>query len=318
LVALALLRARHFGRIHSKRETPLFTNESILAHGFARVRCPDCGYDTVVAFSCKERGLCPSCSARHMSETAAFLVDRVLPRVPVRQWVFAFPRHVRYILAKDAKLLGEALRIFIGEIFRDLRRRAGIRRMREGSCGAVTALQRFGGIINLNIHIHSLVLDGVYLDDPKSGAVCFRRLPPPSPDDLDRVLKRTRRRIGMLILKRRLPDGARHADGSDMDEANVAPTAMEALQGASIQGLLALSPGARKVLMSGELFDPPDEPVEFPERPFSRNSGDGYNLDAGRRIRAGDREGLETLCRYVLRPPFSQERIKRLPDGRVC
>jgi ribosomal protein S27E len=109
----------------------------ILAHGFARVRCPDCGYDTVVAFSCKERGFCPSCAARIMSETAAFLVDRVFPRAPVRQWVFAFPRHVRYILANDAKLLGDALRIFIGEIFRDLRRRARIRRMREGTCGAV-------------------------------------------------------------------------------------------------------------------------------------------------------------------------------------
>jgi len=27
----------------------------ILAYGFARLRCPDCGYDAVVAFSCKER-----------------------------------------------------------------------------------------------------------------------------------------------------------------------------------------------------------------------------------------------------------------------
>ena len=53
-----------------------FLECGILAYGFARLRCPDCGYDTVVAFSCKERGLCPSCAARHMSETAAFLSNR--------------------------------------------------------------------------------------------------------------------------------------------------------------------------------------------------------------------------------------------------
>ena len=57
----------------------------ILAHGFARVRCPDCGYDAVVAFSCKERGLCPSCEGRRMADTAAHLVDHVIPHVQVRQ-----------------------------------------------------------------------------------------------------------------------------------------------------------------------------------------------------------------------------------------
>ena len=34
---------------------------SILAHGFLRLRCGDCGYRKLVAFSCKRRVLCPSC-----------------------------------------------------------------------------------------------------------------------------------------------------------------------------------------------------------------------------------------------------------------
>ena len=33
----------------------------IFDHGFARVRCPDCRHEFLVAFSCKLRGLCPSC-----------------------------------------------------------------------------------------------------------------------------------------------------------------------------------------------------------------------------------------------------------------
>jgi hypothetical protein len=36
--------------------------------------------------SCKGRGVCPSCNTRRMAETAAHLVDHVLPRLPVRQW----------------------------------------------------------------------------------------------------------------------------------------------------------------------------------------------------------------------------------------
>jgi hypothetical protein len=45
----------------------------IFAHGFARARCGDCGHDYFVAFSCKGRGVCPSCNARRMVETAAHL-----------------------------------------------------------------------------------------------------------------------------------------------------------------------------------------------------------------------------------------------------
>jgi len=59
----------------------------IFAHGFARVRCDDCGDDYLVAFSCKGRGVCPSCNTRRMAEAAAHLSDHVFPRLPVRQWV---------------------------------------------------------------------------------------------------------------------------------------------------------------------------------------------------------------------------------------
>ena len=58
----------------------------IFAHGFARARCGDCGHDYFVAFSCKGRGVCPSCTTRRMVETAAHLNDHVFPRLPVRQW----------------------------------------------------------------------------------------------------------------------------------------------------------------------------------------------------------------------------------------
>ena len=66
-----------------------FLECGILAHGFLRVRCVDCAHEKLVAFSCKRRGFCPSCVARRMAQSAAVLVDEVIPQVPVRQWVLS-------------------------------------------------------------------------------------------------------------------------------------------------------------------------------------------------------------------------------------
>ncbi len=56
-----------------------------LEHGFLRVQCESCHDEKLVAFSCKRRGLCPSCGARHMADSATLLVDEVLPHQPMRQ-----------------------------------------------------------------------------------------------------------------------------------------------------------------------------------------------------------------------------------------
>ena len=52
-----------------------------------------------------------------MSDTAAHLVDRVFPHVPVRQWVLSFPYALRYRLAYDAPLVSEVLAIFTKTVF---------------------------------------------------------------------------------------------------------------------------------------------------------------------------------------------------------
>ncbi|HEY6597792.1 MAG TPA: transposase zinc-binding domain-containing protein [Pseudomonadales bacterium] len=62
-----------------------------LEYGYVRVKCDGCRHEHLVAFSCKRRGFCPSCGARRMIETSAHLIDHVLPPVPIRQWVLAFP-----------------------------------------------------------------------------------------------------------------------------------------------------------------------------------------------------------------------------------
>jgi hypothetical protein len=85
----------------------------IFAHGFARAWCDDCGHDYFVAFSCKGRGVCPSCNTRRMVETAAHLTDHVFPRLPVRQWVLSVPKRLRYFMQRDGPVLNMVLRIFL-------------------------------------------------------------------------------------------------------------------------------------------------------------------------------------------------------------
>ena len=76
-------------------------------------------------------------------------------------------------------------------------------------CGAITFVQRFGGALNLNVHFHSLVLDGVH--DPGDG-LRFRPLPPPSDGEVERVAHR----VGIL-LQGRLLGIRRIADTPDLE-----------------------------------------------------------------------------------------------------
>ena len=84
-----------------------------------------------------------------MSDTAAHLVDRIFPEVPVRQYVLSLPFALRPRLAFDQMLCSEVLRIFMQSVFTSLRRRA--RKTLTATwlhCGSVCFLQRSGGPIN--------------------------------------------------------------------------------------------------------------------------------------------------------------------------
>jgi hypothetical protein len=95
-----------------EREFRHYLECGILAYGFARARCPDCGHDFLVAFSCKGRTICPSCNARRMPETAAHLVDHVIPPLPVRQWVLSVPKRLRWYLEREPHAVSAVLHIF--------------------------------------------------------------------------------------------------------------------------------------------------------------------------------------------------------------
>jgi uncharacterized protein (DUF983 family) len=133
-----------------KDEFDAFLECGILAHGFLRLRCGECGHDKLVAFSCKRRGICPSCGARRMAQTAAHLVDHVIPHVPVRQWVLSLPIPLRLLLAAQPKLVTPVLQVVHRVITRHLLGQAGLN-ADEADSGAVTLIQRFGSAANLMV-----------------------------------------------------------------------------------------------------------------------------------------------------------------------
>ena len=56
-------------------------------YGFARIRCPDCAEEYLLAFSCKTRELCPSCAAKRSAATAALSAEEAFEEVGHAQWV---------------------------------------------------------------------------------------------------------------------------------------------------------------------------------------------------------------------------------------
>jgi len=122
-----------------------FLDCGLLSRGFYRLRCPSCGYERFLAHSCKGR-ICPSCWARRAADTAADLVDRVLPEIPYRQFVLTFPWPIRLPLAYEAGLLPRMMRAYPQTLFSWMRRRGRKLGIRDGRTGAVTFIQRFGGL----------------------------------------------------------------------------------------------------------------------------------------------------------------------------
>jgi hypothetical protein len=249
-----------------------------------------------------------------MADTAAHLVDRVLPEVPVRQWVLSLPIPLRYRIAYDRELCSEVLGAFLRTVFSSLRRRAkehfGVA---DSQSGSVSTLQRFGGSINLNLHIHAIILDGVYADPEATGTPTFHTLPPPDDSEIARVTAAVAKRIVRLLTRRGLlpDDGQPTEDPLASDEPLLAACAS-----ASLRGRIATGPRAgRRVMRLGDRIDVED--VE--SVPGKRcASVQGFSLHADVAIAAHDRRRLERLARYIARGPVATQRLSKLDDGRIA
>lgn len=194
-----------------EREFRHYLTCGILAYGFARARCAACGHDFLVAFSCKGRGLCPSCTTRRMAETAAHLVDQVFPPLPVRQWVLAVPKRLRWYLEREPEALSAVLHIFLRVIERHLQHTS------PGAApgarfGAVSFVHRFGAALNRHVHFHCCVIDGVF-EGGADGQVQFRPAQALTPEALAAIAAQVRQRVLRWFARSGLLEAA---DAQDM------------------------------------------------------------------------------------------------------
>ena len=201
--------------------------------------------------------------------------------------------------------------MFLRAVFGFYRERAASVGAPDGRTGAVNRIQRFGSALNLNVHFHALVLDGVYSTASPFARPEFHEAAELTECDVQHLVETIRARVLRLLRTRGLltDDGER-----SLGELHEQDDQLPLFQAASIQGRVALGPDAgaplerlNRIAASGSRYRPPPLCAEV----------DGFSLHAAVRIAADDRDRLEHLCRYVARPPFAAERLSLAPDGRV-
>lgn len=244
--------------------------------------------------------MCPSCVGRRMTDTAAQLRDRLLPRAPYRQWVLAFPFALRFHLARDNALFSELLRGFVRTVFAWQRRQGRALGISDGQPAAVAMLQFFGSAIQLHPHVHAQIPDGLWVPG-SAHTMTFAELPPPTDEDVASLTHK---------IARRLTKNARRYLADRQDEW-YDPDDEQAARDYCLQA--AVRPPVR-----------PPPPLPFggplPSGPEPKSlcaQVNGFSLHAATHVAAEDRDALERLCKYGLRAPFAQDRLSLLPDGRV-
>ena len=224
-----------------------------------------------------------------MSQTAAHLVDHVIPHVPVRQWVLSLPIPLRVLLAAQPELVTPALQVVQRVVARHLLEAAGLK-AEEGHGGAVTLIQRFGSAANLNIHLHCLVLDGVYRCDA-DGLPSFIEVGVPSDDELHALLQTVIARLMKMLTRRGvLVEEMGQTYLADPDADGEEARTLRPLQAAAVTYRIAfgLRAGQRVLTLRGAT------PRETAVRQPLCADIDGFSLHAAVRCEAHDRNWLGT------------------------
>lgn len=143
--------------------------------------CPVCRARTVTCTRCGPR--CATCRA---AAPPGINLLRQLPPVPVRHWVLTLPSPQRFESAGHPRHESTILTTFVRAIFSRLRTSA------HDGCGAIVVVHRSGSALDLNLHLHALVPDGVFHRDHDFTARAL------TPDDLTAVARDVHRALARL------------------------------------------------------------------------------------------------------------------------
>jgi hypothetical protein len=253
-----------------------------------------------------------------MAQTAAHLMESVMPWVPTRQWVVSVPIPLRYWTAPSRDLTAQVhgiIRTTIAQFYVNQAVKRGVERQKIQP-GSVTFLQRFGGSLNLNLHYHVIAIEGVFLDRIDQGLKPrFLKGEPPSDADVAEVVQkisrrviRTLRRLGYLEPGMDVPVATGYDPLLDT-EPELART-----MAASVKQRIAFGERAgEKVRRIGSGFGYEGERPELTGPRCA--SVNGFSLHANTEIPAHRRDQLERLIRYTARGAVSLERLEQDANG---
>ena len=141
------------------------------------------------------------------------------------------PWELRHLAAVRPGVLSAMSRIFVKCIFKELKRASGLS---QAECGAVSNIHRGGASLNLNVHSHNQVLDGVFTRDEETNEVCFHPAAPLSQQQVETVAEDVKARaLRWLHRHGYLQDEDSRHDSNETPE----PSALDAC------AQLAMSPG---------------------------------------------------------------------------
>ena len=253
-----------------------------------------------------------------MAQMAAHLVEQVIPWVPMRQWVVSVPIPLRYWMAPSKELTARVhtiIRRTIGQYYVNHAVKQGATRATVQP-GSVTFVQRFGGSINLNVHVHVLFLEGVFVDRTVQGLrPRFLHQAPPTDADIATVLQTISRRV-IRALRRLgyLEAGTEDVVPTGYDPARDEDPELARTLAASVQQRIAFGERAgQQVRRIGSGFGYEGErPTLNGPRCASVN---GFSLHANTQIPAHRRDQLERRIRYTARGAVSLERLEHDAHG---
>ena len=183
----------------------------------------------------------------------------------------------------------------------------------EADRGAVTLIQRFGSAANLNIHVHCLLLDGVYRRGT-DGEPVFVEVPAPADEALQAVLHKIITRTMKLLARRGVlveEEGSTYVADSDADSDEA--RALRPLQAAACTYRIAFGPRAGQKVLMVQGAMPRDKGFE---QALCANMA-GFSLHAAVRCAADERKSLEQLCRYITHPALANDRVQTNAAGQV-
>jgi hypothetical protein len=219
-----------------------------------------------------------------MSNTAAHLVDHIIaPDVTLRQWVQRWQ-------CQRAQALG----------------------FDQAEGAAVSFCQRFGSSLNLNIHWHVIVPDGLFLPNATSEHVDTLNHRAPTRLDLEEIVTAVAvRSVGWLGKHGYLRSEGeeRPAENADTDSPWI-----RCLQG-------SLGVGELQRWAEHGRSEKKSDPAQGHRLPKSKGLGAEhlkFNLHAGVSVPGGLPAARERLLRYCARPPLALERLSVLEDGTIC